>query len=73
MHQHPILLRPADLAARLGLCRRSIYYLATHPDPARRLPAPVKVGRATCWRADEIELWLAGRERVHLRPRRSAA
>lgn len=47
---HPLTLRPQGLADRLGVSRRHVYKLLQHPDPAVRLSAPFKIGRATFWR-----------------------
>jgi predicted DNA-binding transcriptional regulator AlpA len=57
-HPYPLSLRPKDLADRLGITSRYLYILLKHPDPKRRLPAPYKIGRATLWRADEVQEWL---------------
>lgn len=58
-HPHPLTLRPKDLADRLGVTRRYLYALLKHPDATRRLPKPFKIGRATFWRADDVQEWLA--------------
>jgi predicted DNA-binding transcriptional regulator AlpA len=58
-HPYPLTIRPQDLADRLGLTRRYLYDLLKHPDPARRLPAPFKLGRATFWRMEEITDWMS--------------
>ena len=57
-HPHPLTYRPRDLADRLGITRRYLYDLLKHPDPAHRLPAPFKIGRATFWRAEDVQGWL---------------
>jgi predicted DNA-binding transcriptional regulator AlpA len=57
-HPHPLTLRPKDLADRLGVTRRYLYDLLKHPDPVRRLPAPLKIGRATFWRIEDVQAWL---------------
>lgn len=57
-HPHPLTLRPQDLADRLGVTRRYLYDLLKHPDAARRLPAPFKIGRGTFWRVDDVQNWL---------------
>jgi len=57
-HSFPLTLRPKDLADRLGVSRRYLYLLLKHPDPARRLPTPFKMGRATFWRADDVRGWI---------------
>ncbi len=36
-HPFPLMVRPEDLAGRLGVTRRYIYKLRRHPDPKRRL------------------------------------
>jgi predicted DNA-binding transcriptional regulator AlpA len=56
--QHPLALRPADLAARLNISPRHVTNLRKHPDPVRRLPPACKVGRMVFWRTTEIEAWL---------------
>jgi len=48
-----------DLADRLGVTRRYIDILRKHPDANRRLPPPFKIGRATFWRAEDVNAWLA--------------
>jgi predicted DNA-binding transcriptional regulator AlpA len=58
-HPHPLALRPQDLADRLGVTRRYVYVLLKHPDAERRLPQPFNIGRATFWRADDIQDWLS--------------
>jgi len=58
-HPHPLALRPSDLADRLGVTRRYLYDLLKHPDASRRLPQPFKIGRATFWRADDVQEWLS--------------
>lgn len=58
-HPYPLTLRPKDLADRLGVTRRYLYDLLQHPDPTRRLPAPLKIGRATFWRIEDVQAWIA--------------
>ncbi len=58
-HPHPYAIRPSDLADRLGVTRRYLYILLKHPDASRRLPAPFKIGRATFWRAEDVQDWLS--------------
>jgi len=54
-----LLLRPDELAARLGVSRRVLYdWLRDDPDPANPMPRPLKLGRATAWRLADIEAWL---------------
>jgi predicted DNA-binding transcriptional regulator AlpA len=57
-HPHPLSVRPADLAARLGISPRHVTNLRRHPDPERRLPPAHKIGRMTVWRFADIEEWL---------------
>ena len=57
-HPHPLILRPADLAGRLGVSTRHVTNLRNHPDPARRLPAPFKMGRAKFWRISDVQAWI---------------
>lgn len=52
------MVRPKDLADRLGVTRRYLYDLLKHPDPARRLPRPLKIGRATFWRVEDVQAWI---------------
>lgn len=49
------LLNVREVAARLKLSSRQIFKLAS----AKRLPAPVKVGRSTRWRVADLEAWIA--------------
>ena len=58
-HIAPLAYRPKDLADRLCVTHRYLYRLLKHPDPSRRLPAPFKIGRATFWRAKDVDAWLA--------------
>lgn len=57
-HPYPLMLRPNDLADRIGVTRRYLYKLLKHPDPAQRLPSPLKIGRATFWRTEDIQNWI---------------
>ncbi|MGM9403639.1 helix-turn-helix transcriptional regulator [Aliiroseovarius sp. KMU-71] len=54
----PLLIRPTQLAERLGVGRRTLYDWLRDPDPAHPIPRPLKIGRVTAWRTDEIEAWL---------------
>jgi predicted DNA-binding transcriptional regulator AlpA len=54
----PIAVRPHELARLIGVSHRHIYKLINHPDPARRLPTPFKMGRATFWRFADVQAWL---------------
>lgn len=57
-HPHPLTLRPSDLAGRLGVSTRHITNLRNHADPAKRLPRPFKIGRATFWRFGDVQEWI---------------
>jgi prophage regulatory protein len=51
----PQILRRAQLEARLGLARSSIYKMMDEGT----FPRPVKLGRrAVGWRSEDIETWL---------------
>ncbi len=52
------MLRPNDVAARLGVARRTLYDWLRTPDPQNPFPKPVKLGRATAWREADIADWL---------------
>ena len=58
-HPHPLALRPDELASRIGVSRRTLYNWLKHPDASQRLPQPFKIGRATMWRAEDVQTWLA--------------
>lgn len=58
-HPHPLALRPKDFADRLGVSLRYLNKLRKHPDPARRPPPHFKIGRATFWRIEDVQEWLA--------------
>ena len=56
------LLRRAEVEARCGLSRTTIYRLMR----AGAFPAPIRVGqRSVRWPEKEVEEWLAGRPRAH--------
>ena len=57
-HPHPLMLRPKDLADRLGVTVRHVHRLVKHPDPDIRLPKPFKVGRATFWKYEDVLAWI---------------
>ena len=44
-----------------GLSKTTIYELM-HTDPS--FPRPVKIGKATAWRSDEVIAWMDNRPRV---------
>ena len=55
------LLRLADVKARTGLSRASVYRLRRDG----RFPAPVRLTERTVgWRSDDIDQWIAERERI---------
>jgi prophage regulatory protein len=59
--QHVSLLRIADVSARVGLRRSQIYRLIARGE----FPTPVRLSvRTSAWRSDEIDTWIAERERV---------
>jgi predicted DNA-binding transcriptional regulator AlpA len=49
------LINCRELSRLLGRSRASI----ARDVAARRVPPPVRIGRATRWRLSEIELWIA--------------
>ncbi len=51
----PWLITVSELAEKLQLSERSIHGKRVSGE----LPAPIKLGRAVRWRADEIKAWLA--------------
>jgi predicted DNA-binding transcriptional regulator AlpA len=50
----PLLYRPPELAAVLGISSRSLWRL----DAAAKLPQAVRIGAAKRWRRAEIEAWI---------------
>ncbi|MEJ2229236.1 MAG: AlpA family phage regulatory protein [Alphaproteobacteria bacterium] len=44
-----------DVVARIGLKRSTIYAKIQQGS----FPRPVKIGRATLWRASELDAWIA--------------
>lgn len=59
-HMSPSVLRPAHLAAYLGICRRSLYQLA-ETDPTFP-PKIIFSKRHVGWRKESIDIWLANKE-----------
>jgi prophage regulatory protein len=53
------LLKLADVEFMVALRKTTIYGLVEQ----KRFPAPVKIGKATRWRASEISQWVADRSR----------
>lgn len=51
-------IRLPQVCRMVGFRRAMIYKLIGHPDPSLRLPAPVKVGRASAWVEAEVIAWL---------------
>jgi predicted DNA-binding transcriptional regulator AlpA len=51
----PLLLRAADAASRCGISVRTWRTW----DAAGKVPAAVRIGRATFWRASELHAWVA--------------
>ena len=57
----PSLLRLKAVMERTGLCRSNVYRL----EAAGAFPPRVKLSqRASAWRSDEIEAWIASRPRA---------
>ncbi|MHB1035916.1 MAG: helix-turn-helix transcriptional regulator [Pirellulales bacterium] len=54
-HCLPILLRPAEAAA---LCGKSLRTWRSW-DAAGLIPRPVRIGRSTLWRSEEMRAWVA--------------
>ena len=50
------LLRAAQVAEALGVSVRQVWKLRAQGS----LPAPIKVGNSTRWRASEIQRWIRG-------------
>ncbi|MEJ2124710.1 MAG: AlpA family phage regulatory protein [Alphaproteobacteria bacterium] len=53
--QYEQLLRMHDVVTRIGLKKSSIYAKIQQGS----FPRPVKIGRATLWRASELDAWIA--------------
>lgn len=52
------MMRPNEVAARLGVARRTLYDWLREPNSKNPFPKPVKLGRATAWHASDISAWL---------------
>lgn len=52
--QNPLLLSADQAAAFLGIGRSHLYGLHS----SGRLPLPVRLGRRTLWRRDELTTWV---------------
>ncbi|WP_337173579.1 helix-turn-helix domain-containing protein [Paludisphaera sp.] len=50
----PLLISAAELASLLGISERTLWRLLS----AGRLPQPLRLGRNTRWRSDEIRRWI---------------
>lgn len=55
MNQDDALLRIDDVVRRVALSRATVYRLAMRGE----FPAPIKVGRASVWRASDVSAWVA--------------
>jgi excisionase family DNA binding protein len=51
----PLLLDAKQAAAMLGIGRTHLYALHS----SGRLPLPLRLGRRTLWRADELKNWVS--------------
>jgi prophage regulatory protein len=61
------ILRPAQLAEKLGCTRTSLYKWMD----AGILPKPIRLGHASVgWRESVIEAWLTAREGLPMQPRK---
>ena len=61
MAQHPTenrFIRLPQVRRMVGFQRAMIYKLVNHPNPDLRLPAPVKIGRASAWVEAEVTAWV---------------
>ncbi|AMV40262.1 helix-turn-helix transcriptional regulator [Planctomyces sp. SH-PL62] len=50
----PQLISAEELAGLLGISERTLWRLLS----ARQLPQPLRLGRNTRWRSDEIRRWI---------------
>jgi len=58
------LLRRPVVRGKSGLNDGQIYQKMKDPDPAKRFPAPVKIGaRSVAWVESEVDDWIAARIR----------
>ena len=52
------LVRPREAAAMLGISRKHLYALASHPD----FPERVRISdRVVAWRVSDLEQWIASK------------
>jgi len=51
---NPLLLSAVETAALLGIARSHLYALHS----SGRLPIPIKLGRRSLWRKNELEAWV---------------
>lgn len=54
-HRAPLLLRAAEAAA---LCGKSLRTWRSW-DAGGLIPRPIRIGRSTLWRCDELKAWVA--------------
>ncbi|MFC1782726.1 helix-turn-helix transcriptional regulator [Planctomycetota bacterium] len=54
-NNHRLLLNACEAAALLGIGRSHLYGLHA----SGRMPLPIKLGRRTLWRKDELAAWVA--------------
>lgn len=59
----PRLLRDHEVALALGISIRLVWKLCAKGD----LPQPIRIGRATRWRIDDIDQWVVRRAPGHRR------
>lgn len=55
MNQEGLLIRVEEVVRRSSLSKATIYRLVMRGE----FPAPVKVGRASLWRAADVATWAA--------------
>jgi excisionase family DNA binding protein len=50
----PQLISAEELSAMLGMSKRTVWRLLS----AGQIPQPVRIGRSTRWRLDEVRRWI---------------
>lgn len=50
----PLLLSATETARQLGVARSTLYEWSS----SGRVPAPIRIGRRTLWRADDLRAWV---------------